>query len=135
MANSFPTVPSDLQLVSITYMLNFNGPVGGGVPVGSNLTFTGVTTNTIGALGALGGSGGIQFTFDTPGSFGSFDQTAAETALAGVIQGVFSLMSVITGESISSFASELSVIRQWYWTDGSGNTATYADTMPLPSAS
>lgn len=137
MSNSFPSVPADLALSSITYVVNFDGPIGGGVSFGPALTFDGVTTGSIGALAALGGAGGIQFTFQTPGSFGAFDQTAAETALTQTVSAIFSLMSVISGVPVDTMAADVSVSRIWTWTDSAGNHATYTDTMPitLPASS
>lgn len=131
MSNHFPPVPADFVLASITYMVSFGGPLGGGVPFGSGLTFDGALTGSIGALAALGGEGGIQFIFAKPGSFGSFDQDAAEAALTQVISAIFSLMSVISGDTVSALASQISIARNWAWTDDAGNQATYTDTMPL----
>lgn len=134
MANSFPPVPADLQLQSITYMVSFGGPVGGGVPFGPPLTFDGTRTISIGALAALGGAGGIQFLFTDPGTPGSFDQQAAETALTEVVAAIFGLMSVVSGIPVATMQDDVSIIRNWQWTDSAGNSAAYSDTMPLPAS-
>lgn len=131
MSNNFPDVPADLQLKSITYMVSFDGPVGGGVIFGPAFTFDGANTNSIGALAALGGAGGIQFTFGTPGVFGTFDQDAAEAELTSVIGAIFQLMSVISGIPVADMADDVAVERVWTWTGSGGSTATYTDTMPL----
>lgn len=134
MANSFPAVPAGLQLASVTYMVSFSGPIGGGVPFGQALTFDGAQTNSIGALAALGGEGGIQFTFADPGNFGSFDQDAAETELTTVVGAIFQLMSVISGVPVSAMEEDISITRNWQWTGPDAASATWTDIMPLPAA-
>jgi hypothetical protein len=129
MSNNFPSVPTDYQLQSIDYQLNFNV----GVSPGPALTFAGVSTSTWGGFSSLGAGGGMQFTFATPGALGSFDQTAAETALAKVVADIFQLMTDITGVAVATLEQNFSVARRWTWVDAAGNTATYTDTMPLSS--
>lgn len=129
MSNSFPPVPTDLQLQNITYMLNF----GGNSPVtGPSLTFSGVTTGMYGAIVGLGSEGGIEFTFNTPGTFGGFDQTSAETEIKTIVGGIFQLMSDITGVPVTTLETNFSISRRWTWTDAGGNQATYTDRLVYP---
>lgn len=127
----------DLSLESIAYTFVFAGSSNGTANVltpGASLTFTDVSTGLGGTLAALTQGGGIQFGFNTPGQFGSFDQTAAETALEKVVTDVFQLISDITGTPVADLAKVFSVNRVWTWTDSSGNCATYTDTMPMPAS-
>jgi hypothetical protein len=131
MSNSFPSVPTDLQLQSVVYTLNF----GGDIPTpGPALTFDGVGTGLWGAISSLGGQGGVAFTFDTPGDAGSFDQEAAEAQLASIVTDIFQLMSDLTGVPVATLASSVTVNRRWTWTDATGSQATYTDTMTYPPA-
>lgn len=127
MTNSFPSPPADLQIQSVVYVLNF----GGSAPVpGPAMTFTGVTTGMYGAISGLGSEGGITFAFTSPGNTGSFDQTAAETAIAKIATDIFQLISDLTGVPVATLATNFTIARRWAWTDAAGNQATYADTMP-----
>lgn len=131
MANSFPSVPTDYALKSVVYLVDFDGPVGGGIPLGSSFTFSGGESTTVGALAALGGTGGLGFIFDTPGAFGTFDQSSIEASIAAVLGNVFQLVSTLTDDSITDIELGVSVTRTWTWSDAAGNTATYTDAMPL----
>lgn len=128
MTNNFPTPPTDVQLRSVSYTMNFGAIT---LTPGDSLTFTGGSTNLFGAVVGLGNAGGLMFSFDTPGSFGSFDQTTIESGMMKIGMDIFQLMSDLTGQSIPSLSANFSVERTWTWVDAAGNTATYTDTMPL----
>lgn len=129
MANNFPAVPTDLELRSVLYTLDFG--TGSSPALGPSLIFDGVSTTIMGAISGLGGSGSIQFEFTSPGSFGSFDQEAAETAMAKITTDIFQLMTDLTGVPIPILMQNFCVNRTWTWADAAGNTATYTDAMPL----
>lgn len=131
MSNNFPSPPTDVQLHSITYTLNFGDAV---IGAGPSLTFDGTSTSMFGAIVGLGSSGGIVFSFDTAGDFGTFDQTSAETAMAKISADIFQLISDLTGITIATLMQGFCVNRAWTWTDADGNECIYTDAMPLPAA-
>lgn len=80
-------------------------------------------------------SGSVPFQFTTPGEFGTFDQTTIEAAITAQITAECQLMSDASGDSLATVqASVGSVQRTWGFTDGSGWTASYSDTMTYPPA-
>lgn len=128
MSNHFPVLPTDLNLHSITYVMNFGTKVTQVIPA---LEFTGTATALFGALTALGSQGGVQFTFTAAGTTGTFDQDAAEASLSEIASAVFALVAALTGQSTTTLAANFSVSRTWNWVDSSGNSATYVDEMPV----
>lgn len=138
MSNNFPALPSDLEIQSVEYLVNFTPPPSAGVPPtiltpGAEYVFDGVSTGIFGALAGLGNPGGIVFSFNTPGNAGSFDQTTAEANLVSLATDVMTLMSTLTGVPVTTLMQNFSVKRVWTWTDAAGNTATYTDTMAIPN--
>lgn len=132
MANSFPPVPTDLLLGSLTYTTSF-----GSEPAPSSavpLTFTDTNTNFGGGLGGLASGSTITFTFPTPGTFGTFDQTTAEATIATLITDACQVLADLTGTPLATVQAAIKVARNWVWYDSAGNTATYADTMTYPPA-
>lgn len=127
MSNHFPALPTDLNLQSVVYTMNFDISSMSVIPA---LQFTGVSTFLFGALTSLGNQGGVQFTFNSPGTVGSFDQDKAEAALTQLATAVFQLVAALTGQSLSKLAANFSVNRNWSWIDSSGATASYIDQMP-----
>lgn len=128
MANHFPDVPSNYVLASINYSLNFGDnppPMSlGGMPYG-------VISQIWGALAGVGSSGGVQLTFTTPGSFGTFDQDSFEQGLEQMVALIYNLMSALSGQTPAQLEANTKVTREWSWTGPSGSTATFSDTMPF----
>ena len=129
MSNSFPAVPADLALASIEYDVAFPAPG----QAATGLTFTGVTPILAG-MGAFAVGSLALFVFDTPGSFGTFDQTTAETALAALVTDACQFLADASGEALAAVQASVTVTRRWTWTDATANRATYADTMAYPPA-
>lgn len=129
MSNSFPPIPPDLVLASIEYDATF--PTNAAPSLIPDLSFTGVSTSVI-ALGAFGVGGLVAFYFDTPGSFGAFDQAAAETAVKMMATDCCQFITDITGIPLATVQAGVTITRRWTWTDTTGSTARYADTMVYP---
>lgn len=131
MSNSFPSVPGDFELESIAYTLE-NIPFTSSAYVG--YTYTGGSSSAI-SNGIQPQIGPVTFTFDTPGSFGTFDQAAAEAAIAEMFTGCLQLVSVASGQPLATAQAAVTVQRVWTWTDGTpSNTAVVWDTMTYPPA-
>ena len=137
MSNSFPSLPSDLLLAQIQYTLPALSTLYDTPPVVYG--FTG--GNSVGSGGIsvqveLGNNPPICviFSFDTPGSFGTFDQTAAETAVAAVVTDICQLMADWELTTLAAIQATVTVPRTWTWTDSAGYSLTYADTMTYPPA-
>lgn len=124
MSNNFPSVPTDFEMASILYTANFPSVI--------PATIGGAVVNMQGNLSNLGGSGALQLVFSTPGSFGTFDQTAAETGIRTVVTDICQLMADLQQKTLATVQAEVTIDRGWTWTDTSGNTATYTDTMVYP---
>lgn len=132
MANNFPPIPSDLALASLEYDAAFGSTSQPGSA--SALMFDGTSVQFGGVFGALGGGSAVLYTFSTPGSFGSFDQTTAETIIAKVLTDACQVLADLTGIAQATIQSAVTITRRWTWIDTNGNRAAYADTMTYPPA-
>lgn len=129
MSNNFPAIPTNYALVSLEYDVAFP-PATQTEP---SLVFSGVNTSLVGT-GALGIGALALFTFTTPGQFGAFDQTVAETALVTLLNDCCQFLADATGDALATVKSGVQVTRRWTWTDPAGNQARFIDTMPYPTA-
>lgn len=125
MSNNFPAIPADFVLTQIMYAVTFPS-------VQPKSPFTGASLTLGGGLMNLGGTGYLQFTFSTPGQFGTFDQTAAETSVKKILTDVCQLFADLSGQTLAQEQAGVTVARLWTWTDAAGNQATYADTLAYP---
>lgn len=141
MSNNFPAVPNAFALASIVYSATFfpspatnqGLPVSAQPPVAPAMSFTGVATTVTGIsafnLGSL-----VVFAFETPGSFGTFDQAAAEAQVSLLLSDCCQFLVDATGQALAAIQADVTVSRHWTWTDGAGNAISYADTMTYPPA-
>lgn len=133
MSNHFPTsAPGDLELVTIQYDIvvspnyssitagafYFSSDVSSGVAIGGN--------NYPGTMPLL------QFGFDTPGTFGSFDQDTVEAAIATWVTSQCQSIADVTGQTLADVQAEVTINRNWAWTDSGGYYLTYSDTLSYP---
>lgn len=125
MSNNFPAVPADLVLAVVQYTASFPS-------VTPQSPFTGTSVSMGGGLMNLGGPGSLTFQFATPGSFGTYDQTAAETSVKKVLTDVCQLIADITGQTLAQVQAVVTVHRTWIWQDAAANNATFSDSMPYP---
>lgn len=125
MSNNFPAVPTDFVLAQVMYQVTFPS-------VQPKSPFTGVGIAMGGGLNNLGGLGYVQYVFTTPGSFGTFDQTTAETAVKKIITDVCQLFADLSGQTLAQEQAGVTVKRLWTWTDAGGNQANYSDTLVYP---
>lgn len=130
MSNNFPSVPTtNLVLTSVEYNADF-GAASQGSP--GALSFAGSTVQFGGALSGLANGSAVEYVFTTPGTFGSFDQTSAETAIKGVITAACNVLVAISGAPLATIQGMVTITRRWTWTDPTGNRATYTDTLAYP---
>jgi hypothetical protein len=74
---------------------------------------------------------GVMFTFDTPGSFGTYDQAAVETDFAQAITAVCGVLASMSGVALADLQAQVTVTRAWTWTTGTSNVITQ-DAMAYP---
>jgi hypothetical protein len=129
MSNHFPAVPSDLALASIQYIANM-GQVNGAP---SDLTFTGVSTTISNLSDSASSLLQATFMFVTPGDAGSFDQDSVESAISTVLDEVCQAVSNSNGKTLTETQAEVTVYREWLWTDMSFSLQ-YQDTMTYPAS-
>jgi hypothetical protein len=72
--------------------------------------------------------------FNTPGTYGTFDQTTFEADLAASITAICQLQADALGQTLAEVQTGITVTRQWGWSNGSGGSAGYSDTMTYPPA-
>ena len=139
MSNHFPSVPGDLELASINYLVTtsiFNINIVSGSPFyfSSDVSAQAIIAG-VGNLAPLSGSGDIGqflFQFDTPGTFGSFDQDSIETAISTSVTYACQSVADCSGQSLATIQSSITIYRSWIWNDGSGYQLTFQDTMTYP---
>lgn len=125
MTNSFPPPPSGWQLAQVSYQTVLPHP---DLQAGAPLDFgTGVTTQLAYSVPVLG----LVFTFSTPGQSGAFDQTAAESGLAGAVTQVCTVLAGMSGVPLADLQAQVTVTRSWTWTAGASSVAV-TDTMTYP---
>lgn len=133
MSNSFPSVPADLVLASVTYTASLGSEAA--TSSATKLTFAGARTYFGGGLGDMASGGStITFEFTTPGSFGSFDQTTAENVIATLVTDTCQIYADLTGATLAEIQAAATITRQWNWADAAQNNAVYVDTMTYPPA-
>ena len=126
MTNSFPSPAADMQLASVEYLAMLPGVTiqpGSALDYGSGVR--GQLTYTVPNLGAA-------FTFAVPGSFGTFDQAAFETALKNSVGAVLGVLSGMSGEAVATLQGQVEVRRNWAWTNAAGYQLAWQDTMAYP---
>lgn len=138
MSNSFPSIPSDLALTYVWYEFVVPDNSGNNFPY----TYTGGNANQLpinyGGMWSVDGTGSypsqpnVQFVFDTPGAFGTFDQTAAEVVVTTVANDMCQLVADTAGLTLEEVQATATVNRIWYFSDTTGWSATYNDTMTYP---
>lgn len=128
MSNHFPAVPTDFVLASVEYDITFPPPT----QVTPDLIFAGVITIPSGASILSSGNALMIFQFTTPGSFGTFDQDAAETAIKIQLTDICQFMANSTGATLAQVQEAVKLIRHWAWTDAAGNMAAFTDTVTYP---
>lgn len=124
MSNHFPAVPADLGLASIFYSVSFPTPFGD-----SPLNFTG-GENSFGPFTNSGS--GPAFNFDTPGTFGTFDQDAIEAVIATSVTNCCQALSEMSGVALATVQADVRVTRNWVWRDTDGFLLNYQDAMTYP---
>jgi len=128
-ANNFPAVPSGLLLTSVEYAASF-GQASQATPAA--LSFTGTSIQFGGAFNALGGGSAVEYVFNTPGTFGSFDQTTAEANIKTLMTNACQVLVTITGIPLATIQAAVSISRRWTWTDAAGSRAVFTDTLTYP---
>jgi hypothetical protein len=125
-SNNFPDKPDDFELYQITYQAILPHP---GLTPYSPLNFTGVT----GVLSYSVPVIGLIFAFDTPGSYGSYDQAEVEGGLAGAVVAICDVLEAMAGVPSFTLQQQVQVIRTWTWQSGtSGLQFSVTDQMPFP---
>lgn len=131
MSNHFPQVSGSLVLARIGYVLNFSAASIPTTPSGASpLSFTGVAASTLGS--DVVKTFTLSFSFISPGNFGSFDQTVAETIIAQMATGYLNVIAGASGIPLTTLQSQTIIERQWVWTGSGGYTLTMSDTMVYP---
>ena len=128
MSNSFPPVPTDFDLLAITYTLTGLPSAGTG---NIAYTFTGGYVGGVNnGVGPDSGSGNpsVQFVFDTPGSFGTFDQTDVEVVVTALFNDFCQTAADSVGQTLAEVQIACAVERQWTWNDPAGYVLYYTDT-------
>jgi hypothetical protein len=133
MSNHFPAMPGGLQLQSLKYTMNISSEF---LPLrimsGSSLSFTGVDAALAGWMSNIEGTS-LTFTFATLGDAGSFDQDAAETALAGLLDALCQQMAALAGISLVTVRGAVTVGRTWLWSNAANDAQSqFFDTMAYP---
>jgi hypothetical protein len=124
-SNSFPAPPANWELASISYATVLPRPaLQPGAPLDFGAGVTGQLTYSAPVLG-------VMFTFDTPGSFGTYDQATVETDFAQAITSVCGVLSSMSGVALATLQAQVTVSRAWTWTAG-GNSVTTQDAMAYP---
>lgn len=125
MTNNFPAVPAGFQVSQVSYQAVLPHPE---AQAGGPLDFgPGVTAQLSYSVPVLG----LVCSFSTPGSFGSFDQSGVEGALANAITGVCEVLAGMSGVPLATLQEEVTVNRTWEWQNGSV-TFTTQDTVAYP---
>lgn len=129
MTNNFASVPNDFQLAGIEYWVTFgvHGTLNG-IPQ----LFSGVTAVMTGNQQSLNNYHLVMFQFDTPGSSGSFDQTAAESYISKIVTDLCQLLADFLGISLATVQSTTTINRNWAWTDANGSAAEFTDQLTYP---
>lgn len=130
MANRFPPVPPGLKLAGVTYSVSFPAEFVPGPA--SVFTMAGVSVTPMAWFGA--GTWGMKFQFDSPGSAGSFDQDAVESAMTSWLNFTAQAVSVITGYPAPLIAAGIAVSRAWSWTDGGQGNGSWSEPWPWGGA-
>jgi hypothetical protein len=127
MSNSFPPPPSGWQLAQVSYQAVLphpdarpGGPLDFGAGVHGQLAYNTPVLSMV-------------FAFDTPGSFGAFDQAAVESGFAQAITGVCQVLASMSGAALAGLQAQVTVTRSWNWAAGASGVTT-ADTMAYPPA-
>jgi hypothetical protein len=125
MANSFPPPPSGWQLAQVSYQAVLPHPE---AQPGAPADFgAGVSTYLTYSVPVLG----LVFVFTEPGSFGAFDQAAAEAQLASAVTAVCSVLAGMSGAALADLQSQVTVTRTWEWQAGA-NAVSTSDAMAYP---
>lgn len=128
MSNHFPAMPTDLQVLQLSYLALLPAVT---IQPGSVLDYgpqvNGQLVYTVPNLGA-------SFTFTAPGQLGTFDQDIFEAELAASITAVCQVLSSMSGVVLAALQKQVTVRRNWSWSDPTGFSALFEDTMTYPPA-
>jgi hypothetical protein len=134
MSNHFPSIPGDLELSSIQYEVQ--GPSDFSVVSGSPFYFTSDVSASVTVASVNAGLGNLSasftFNFNTPGTFGSFDQDSIETGISDTVTAMCQAIADASGASLASIQAEVTINRGWGWNDASGYFLGFEDTMTYP---
>jgi hypothetical protein len=126
-ASNFPPPPSGWQLAQVSYQATLphpdgqpGGPLDFGAGVHGQLAYNTPVLSVV-------------FTFGTPGSFGAFDQAAAEARLASAVTGVCGVLAGMSGAALADLQAQVTVTRTWQWQNSAGAVST-TDAMTYPPA-
>jgi hypothetical protein len=121
----FPAPPANWELAAVSYSTVLPTPV---MQAGAALDFGagvhGQLTYSVPVLGAV-------FAFDTPGSFGAYDQGAVEGALAQAVTAVCQVLASMSGTALADLQAQVTVTRAWTWASGTSSVVTQ-DEMAYP---
>lgn len=138
MSNSFPTPPGSWLLGTITYTISSSYQRSSFNPIPSTtLDFgAGVGTSLLQPAGfninPTGNWGSVVFSFTTPGTFGSFSQSAAEAQVIAMVTDWVNGIVALYGDTAANVKAVTTCGRTWYWTDESQDyILTFNDTLNL----
>jgi hypothetical protein len=125
MSNSFPVPPGDWQLSQVRYSAVLPAPeLQPGAPLDFGAGVHGQLAYNVPVLSVV-------FTFDVPGSFGTYDQGTVEAGLAQAVTGVCGVLASMSGAALADLQAQVTITRAWTWAAGTSSVAT-SDVMTYP---
>lgn len=141
MSNHFPTPPSTYELVFVQYDASISAAaatlssfdVAGVEEIGENVN-SGIFASQVSGGGPVNPILATQFSFDTVGDAGSFDQDTEEALIASVLDSMAQATATANGVDLATAQSYITISRSWGWQDSSGDyQLTFTDSMTYPS--
>lgn len=129
MANHFPSLPT-FELASVTYTFALIDD--SYTQDGNGFSVSGMSYPSalwLGAPNTLGTFLQLTLPFDTPGTFGSFDQDTAETTIKSIANGMAQLMADTSGATLAAIKATINIYRNWTWAGTGGYSTTFSDTL------
>lgn len=135
MSNHFPAIPGDLAVSQIMYFATGQNAE---ISSSSPFYFASGVQSVGGPLNPQGNIGQWNFSFTTPGEYGTFDQDTVEAAIARVITDLAQSGVDNYGVPLADIQATISVSRTYFFTSPSNMNnwpgLYYNDTMTYPPA-